>query len=112
MLDLHETDFDLQIARGVFIVDFSAEWCPPCRALKPMLERAAADFAGEATFAEVDAERNGQLLVRFGIMALPTIIVFRDGQPVHAIRGLRDEKSLLAEIQTAIQHTVHTGVSQ
>ena len=59
-------------------------------------------MAGEATFAAVDAERNGPLLLRFGIQALPTIVVFRDGQAVHAIRGLRDEKSLVAEIRKAI----------
>jgi thioredoxin len=103
MLDLHETDFDQQIARGTFVVDFSAEWCPPCRVLTPMLERAAAAMAAEATFAAVDAERNGQLLHRFGIQALPTIVVFRDGQPVHSIRGLRNEKSLVAEIRKAIE---------
>jgi thioredoxin len=103
MLDLHGTDFDQQSAHGIFVVDFSAEWCPPCRALKPVFERAAAGMAAEATFAAVDADRNGQLLARFGIQALPTIVVLRDGQPVHSIRGLRDEKSLVAEIRKAIE---------
>jgi len=105
MLNLQETDFDEKIARGIFVIDFSAEWCPPCRVLTPVFERTAAALAGEATFAAVDAERNGKLLLRFGINALPTIIVFRDGRPVHVMRGLRAEKALVAEIRTAIDQT-------
>jgi thioredoxin 1 len=104
MLELNETDFDERTARGTFVVDFSAEWCPPCRLLTPIFERAAGVLGPAATFAAVDADRNEnqRLLVRFGIQALPTVVVLRDGRSVHAIRGLRDEKTFLAEVRAAV----------
>lgn len=105
MLELNETNFDERTARGTFVVDFPAEWCPPCRALKPIFERAAAGLGSEATFAAVDAEESQRLMVRFGIQALPTIVVLRDGRPVRAIRGLRDEKALVAELRAAIDES-------
>ena len=98
MLELNERDFDERIARGTHVVDFSAEWCPPCRMLVPILERVAADLAGAAMFAKVDADGNTALLARFGIKALPTVVVFRDGAPVHVIRGLLGERALAAEL--------------
>src|SRR4051812_32525441 len=107
MLELTETDFDLHIARGTFVVDFSAEWCPPCRVLAPIFERTATAIT-DATFATVDAERNGRLLLRFKINTLPTIVVFRAGQPVRMIRGLRDEKSLVAELRKAVDQNRDT----
>lgn len=102
MLNLNETDFDERIARGTFVVDFSAEWCPPCRMLTSILERVAVGLAGTATFAAVDADGNAGLLTRFGIQALPTVVVFSDGQPVHVIRGLRSEQALASELRRAI----------
>ena len=103
MLELTESNFDAQISRGsAVVVDFTAEWCPPCRLLTPMLERAAETLGSHATFATVDADQNQQILTRYRIMALPTIVVFSDGQPTHTIRGLRDEKTLLAELRQAL----------
>jgi thioredoxin 1 len=101
-MELNESDFDRRVARGVHIVDFSAEWCPPCRALLPLLEKAEANLGGRATFAKVDTDRNQRLAVRFGIQALPTIVVLKDGSPVRRIRGLPDQKTLLAELGEAI----------
>jgi thioredoxin 1 len=105
MLELNQNDFDARIAHGTFVVDFSAEWCPPCRVLTPILERVAAEMTGAATFATVDADRNGGLLVRFAVQVLPTIVVFRDGQAIHAMRGLRSERALAAELREAIDRS-------
>jgi thioredoxin 1 len=102
MLELHEANFDQTIARGAFVVDFSAEWCPPCRALEPIFARAAQLLVREATFATVDAEASPKLLRRFNIMALPTVIVCIDGQPLLQIRGLHAEASLLAQVRRAL----------
>src|SRR4051812_34065575 len=103
MLELTEADFDQQISRGgVVVIDFTAQWCPPCRLLAPMLERIATTFAARATFATVDADQHPRILARYHIAALPTVVVFSGGEPVHVIRGLRDEKTLLAELREAI----------
>ena len=102
MLELNETNFDQQISRGTVVVDFSAEWCPPCRLLEPQLQRAAETLRQQATFAKVDADENPQLLSRYRIEALPTVVVFHEGEPLRVLRGLRDEKSLVTEIRAAI----------
>jgi thioredoxin 1 len=102
MLELNETSFDQHIAQGTVVVDFTAEWCPPCRLLEPQLKRAAETLREEATFAKVDADENPQLLARYRIEALPTVVIFHDGQPLRALRGLRDEKSLVTEIHAAL----------
>jgi thioredoxin 1 len=102
MLELTESNFDQHISERTVIVDFTAEWCPPCRLLKPMLERAKQILGDQVTFAQVDADQNQQLLTRYRISALPTIVVFNDGQPMRVLRGLRDEKTLVAELREAI----------
>ena len=111
MIELTEANFNQQISHGgTVVVDFTAEWCPPCRLLAPMLERIAGTFAAAATFATADADQNPQILARYQIMALPTIVIFSGGDPVHVIRGLRDEKTLLAEISEAIARASGTIV--
>ena len=103
MLELTQANFDQHIfSGGVVVVDFTAEWCPPCRLLAPMLERIAPTFAARAIFATVDADQNPQILARYHIAALPTVVVFSGGEPVHVMRGVRDEKTLLAELGQAI----------
>lgn len=105
MLNLTHTNFDQQISHGTVVVEFGAGWCPPCRVLMPWLTRAAEALKDKATFATVDADDNEPLLVRYRIMALPTIVVFTDGQPHQVLRGLRDEKTLVAELLAAIDRT-------
>jgi thioredoxin 1 len=106
MLELNEASFDQQIARGTVVVDFTAQWCPRCRLLEPQLNRAAEALREHATFAKVDADDNPQLLARYRIEALPTIVIFQDGQPLRALRGLRDEKTLLSEIRETISAAI------
>jgi thioredoxin 1 len=103
MTHLNETTFDPAVARGVAVIEFSAPWCPPCRMLEPLFARAAAALSDRATFATVDADASPALLQRFRVMALPSVLVLRDGHPIHIIRGLRDERSLIEEISHAIE---------
>jgi thioredoxin 1 len=110
MIELNESNFDQQIAKGIVVVDFTAEWCPPCRMLKPVLERVRQILGEQFTFAQADADHNQQLLTRYRISALPTIVAFSDGQPVRTLRGLRDEKTLLVELREIIAATGRTPV--
>ena len=85
---LTEDTFEETITeRGISVVDFWASWCWPCRAMAPQLERAA-DLRPQYRFAKVDVDTEPALASRFGIASIPTIVVFRDGEPVAAVAGI------------------------
>jgi thioredoxin 1 len=80
-----ETDV-LQAGQPV-VVDFSAAWCPPCRMLAPVLDRLAGEYAGKITFGEVDVDINQEIAIRYGVMAMPTLGLFRNGKMVDRMVG-------------------------
>lgn len=71
--------FDSAISQGTVLVDFWAEWCPPCKMLTPTLEAFAAKHADRVTVCKVNVDDEQALAVRFGILSIPTILLFRDG---------------------------------
>ncbi len=80
------------------LVDFGAEWCGPCRALAPIVEELATEYDGRLKVGTVDIDTSKQVAAQFGIMSVPTIIFFKDGQPVDKVVGLRPK----AELKTRI----------
>ncbi|WP_229750702.1 thioredoxin family protein [Paenibacillus nasutitermitis] len=75
--------------KGVVAIEFGAVWCPPCKRLLPILDELAEDYGSSASIVQVDCEESPELASSFGIMGMPTVIVFRDGQPVDKLVGLR-----------------------
>ncbi|MDB6005250.1 MAG: trxA [Prosthecobacter sp.] len=80
------------------LVDFWAEWCGPCKMMSPILDQLATEQAGRATIAKVDVDAYPDLQARFGIRAIPTIIVFKNGQPVSTITGVKSKGFLEAAL--------------
>ena len=74
------------------LVDFWAQWCGPCKALGPIIEELNNDYAGKAVIGKVDVDANQELAVRFGIMNIPTILFFKDGQIVDKLKGAAPKK--------------------
>jgi thioredoxin len=74
-------------AQGLAVVDFTADHCPPCRTLGPQVDALARELAGRAVVAKVDVDQQPALTARFGIRGTPTVLFFRDGQPVDRIVG-------------------------
>jgi thioredoxin 1 len=69
------------------IVDFTASWCPPCRALSPVFEKLSQTYAGKLRFARIDTDENLQTPVQMGVQGLPTLVLFANGQSVGRLVG-------------------------
>jgi thioredoxin 1 len=76
------------------LVDFWAQWCGPCLAAAPVLEELEKEYTGKIDFAKVNVDENGPLAAKYGIAAIPTMLVFKGGQPVQQIVGYKSKKEL------------------
>ena len=82
--------------RGTVLVDFTAEWCPPCKALAPIVAHVAASTRGRVAVGSVNSDDCPNLAARFGIRGLPTLIVFQDGKEIARRVGLTNEAGVRA----------------
>lgn len=69
------------------VVDFYADWCGPCRMMAPALDRLAGEYAGKVIVGKLDVDANQDIAIRYGVMAMPTLVMFRDGKMVDRMVG-------------------------
>jgi thioredoxin 1 len=87
---VNEKTFQSDIRQlGVTLVDFGAPWCPPCKVLKPILEEIGGQFGEKIAVLEVNCDESPAIASEFGIMSMPTVVMFHNGQPVEKLVGLR-----------------------
>jgi len=84
------------------LVDFWAVWCGPCRMIAPVVDEIAADYEGRLKVGKLNVDENNELASRYGVMSIPTLLVFKDGQPVERIVGFQPKKELAAKIDRAL----------
>ena len=80
------------------VVDFWAEWCEPCKKIAPVLEEIAAEHAASLTVAKLDVDANPDLAREYGVMSIPTLLVFKDGEVDKRLVGAKSKGALLEEL--------------
>lgn len=99
-LTLTDDNFDKTVkTNALLVVDFWAPWCGPCRTVTPVIEQLAAEYAGKAAFGKMNIDENQTVPTSFGVMSIPTIVVFHNGKAVERIVGACPK----AHIETAFK---------
>jgi thioredoxin 1 len=96
-----DATFDTQVLKSnkLVLVDFWAEWCGPCRALAPKLEEIGQEMSDKLTVAKVDVDSNQNSAAQYGIRSIPSLILFKNGQPVDQVMGNLPKDQLVQFIQ-------------
>ncbi|MFI8529989.1 thioredoxin family protein [Streptomyces aquilus] len=104
MTDVTDADFAAEvIGAGLpVLVEFTADWCPPCRQMGPVLKALAAEEAGRLKVVQLNVDHNPLTTNAYKVLSMPTFMVFRDGEPVKSMVGARPKRRLLEELADVI----------
>jgi thioredoxin 1 len=104
VMELTDSNFEAEVTNSsqAVLVDFWAEWCGPCRMLSPTISDLADEYDGKAKVGKLDTDKNRDTAVKFGISAIPTTILFKDGKVVKKFVGLTSKKDLKAALDEVI----------
>ena len=102
VLQVNQQSFQAEVLQSELpvVVDFYASWCPPCRALGPILDRLADEFADQVKFVKVNSDEEQGLASQFKVTGLPTLVFMEDGTSVGQSTGLPEESSLKEKLKT------------
>jgi thioredoxin 1 len=102
--ELNDATFDevVRSADRPVLVDFTAAWCGPCQAIAPILEDLASEQAERLQVVKIDVDANPQTTLRYEVMSMPTLILFKDGEPQRRLVGARGKHNLLEHLADVI----------
>ncbi|WP_151770635.1 thioredoxin family protein [Streptomyces abyssomicinicus] len=102
--EVTDADFGTEVlgAELPVLVEFTADWCPPCRQMAPVLTALAAEEAARLKVVQLDVDTSPETTNRYGVLSMPTFMLFRDGEPLRSMVGARPRRRLLAELEEAL----------
>ena len=106
-ITLTEENFEKEVLQSdqPVLVDFWAEWCPPCRIIGPIVEELAADFDGIAKVAKLDIDANPEVASQYGVRSIPTLLYFKDGKVVDRSIGVAPKEELADKLSALLEKT-------
>ena len=101
VMTVDDQDFEAQVLKSdvPVLVDFWAEWCVPCHIISPMVEEVARDYAGKLRTAKLNVDDNPETTIKFGVMSIPTLLLFKDGEVRARLGGARGKDAIVREIE-------------
>jgi len=104
MIEINEGNYEAEVlgSDGPFLLDFSAVWCPPCQQLKPILEELAGELGETARIGYCDIDQSLSLASKHGVVAVPTMLLFKDGVVAERVQGLLPKKAIFGKINAQV----------
>lgn len=100
IINTNEFVENVENTRGVVVVDFFATWCGPCKMLAPVFEEASNEIGEKAKFFKLNVDEGGRIAQKYGIAAVPTMIIFKDGVPVENLAGFMPKQNILNKVNS------------
>ena len=103
-IEVNDSNFDQMVlqAKMPVLVDLWAPWCAPCHMVAPVVEELASEYDGRVSFAKLNVDQNPRTASRYGIMSIPTLLIFKDGKPISNIVGFRPKAELKRSLDAAL----------
>jgi thioredoxin 1 len=103
-VEIEEAKFDEAVLKSKtpVLVDFWAPWCGPCRMVAPIVDELAGEYAGKVNFVKVNVDNNQKIAGKYGVMSIPTLILFKGGKPMTNIVGFKPKTELKKSLDSAL----------
>ena len=104
VVEINVNNFDNEVIKneGVAVVDFFADWCGPCRKLSPILEEVEQELSGKVKFTKINTDENIEMAKKYQVSGLPTLMIFKNGEPAERMVGLMPKSSIITNIEKYI----------
>ncbi len=104
VITLTDASFEQEVLKSdtPVLVDFWAEWCQPCKMVRPLVHELAEEYKGKIKVAEMDVDANPDVAGNFGIMSIPTVMIFKGGKPISSMIGVQPRETFKSNIDSAL----------